>query len=398
MLSRVVLSVVVIVGFTALQFALNLQSTLVTARAAGAQFASSDAAYTASMTRLAVWQGLAPPTIMLVLALLAIWWPVLRGLVRRVLPLAMAAALLAPAAAHAYFDTTDRAEAYTVLPNESAFWIPDAGDRKADQTRLDSEAFLEANRISVARFIIPHVKFQNSGGWAGFDAYVPSGRLIIVDRSPYTREWVDHADRGTSARKEGFPCQSREGLNVTAGVTIGTSVADGPQASRFLYRFGVKRPAGERSDRATIFTSVYFSRSLAEVMDDVGRKQIQAIVCREFAARPLDRANDEANAIMATIEQEARKYLASMGITLDFIGWADTFTFDRDIQKAINDRYIADKLQPVAGILAALAQLKVQEGLANGVSTKGLPVVVTPGMLEAITGLVGHAPASGPAK
>ncbi len=391
MIARVLLSIVAVALFWAYEAVSGIAGTLYSAKAAGQQFASSDAAYAMAAGQMSLWRAAALPAGILLLILLLIWWPLLR---RRAALLSIALLLgtaALPGPARAYYDTTDRAEAYTILPNESAFWIPDAGDRKNDQSRLESEAFLEANRISVARFVIPHAKFQNSGGWFGIDGYVPTGRLIIVDRSPFTREWVDHPDRGTSVRKEGFPCQSREGLNITAGVTIGTSVADGPQASKFLYRFGVKRPAGDRGDRAVIFTSVYFSRSLAEVMDDVGRKQIQAIVCREFAARTLDRANEEANAVMAAVEQEARKYLGSVGISLDFIGWADTFTFDHDVQKAINDRYVADKLQPVASLLAALTQLKVQEGLSAGLASKGLPVVVTPGMLEALAGLASKA-------
>ena len=55
----------------------------------------------------------------------------------------------------------------------------------------------------MKRFIVPHVKLQGSGGF--YDFYVPAGRLIIVDRTTYSREWVDATDRGTSKKKEGFP-------------------------------------------------------------------------------------------------------------------------------------------------------------------------------------------------
>jgi hypothetical protein len=217
---------------------------------------------------------------------------------------------------------------------------------------------------------------------------VPTGRLIIVDRSPFSREWVDSEDRGTGVKKEGFPCQTKEGLNVTAGVSIGTSVQDGPQASKFLYRFGVTAPKGNRNDPAVIFTSVYYGRSLSSVMDDVGRKQIQTIVCREIAGRTIDQANAQANDIMKTVDAEARKYLDSMGISLDFIGWADTFEFDKEVQKAINERFIAEKLEPVIALLQALNTMKVQEGLGQGLATKGAPMVVTPGMIEVLTNLV----------
>lgn len=367
----------------------NTASTLYSAKAAGSQFQNSDVAWVSSQAQMAFWRGAGVSSLILLLVLLAIWWkPLRKFFIAATTPMLI---LLAPPPAHAYFDTTDVAEAYTILPNESAFWIPDVGNRNDDQTRMDSEAFVEQSRVAVTRFIIPHAKFQGSGGnsvFSGWDKYVPSGRLIIVDRTPFTREWVDDLDRGTSSKKEGFICQSKEGLDITVGISIGTSVPEGPMASKFLYNFGVHRPDGKRNDPNVIFTSVYFGRSLAEVMDDNARKEIQTLVCRELTARTLDEDNLHANEIMKIIETEARAYLARVGITLNFIGWAHTFTFSPAVQKAIDDRYVADKLAPVAALLQSLAILKVQEGLSRGLETKGLPIVVTPGMIEALTNLI----------
>ena len=221
--------------------------------------------------------------------------------------------------AAAYYDKTDYAEAYTILPNETGFWIPDAGPNKDSQAQFDSEAYFNANRVALKRFIVPHVHLQGSGSF--FDFYVPAGRLIIVDRTPFTREWVDAPNRGTSTRKEGFPCQTREGLNVTVGVSVGASVLE-VNAAKYLYRFGVLPVAGDRTDPRIIFTSVYHSRELSDVMDDVGRKKVQTLVCGEIAARTFDKVNDEANVIMATVQKAAADYFASVGITLDFIGCA----------------------------------------------------------------------------
>ncbi len=125
---------------------------------------------------------------------------------------------------------------------------------------------------------------QGSGGF--FDFYVPAGRLIIVDRTPFSREWVDSAERGTSQQKQGFPCQTAEGLNVTAGVSIGASVLEA-NAAKYLYRFGVLPVPGDRSDPKVIFTSVYYSRKLSDVMDDVGRKKVQTLVCNEIVVAPV---------------------------------------------------------------------------------------------------------------
>ena len=146
------------------------------------------------------------PLLVLLAVLAAIWWrPVRRWLA----PLLVAGLIAAPLPAAAYYDKSDFTEAYTILPNESGFWIPDLGANKDTQAQFESEAYLNANRVALKRFIVPHTKLQGSGSF--FDFYVPAGRLIIVDRTPYSREWVDAADRGTSHRREGFPARARKG-------------------------------------------------------------------------------------------------------------------------------------------------------------------------------------------
>jgi hypothetical protein len=265
---------------------------------------------------------------------------------------------ISAAPAYAYYDKTDYAEAYTILPNESAFWVPDVGDNKDSQGQFDSESYLAANKLAVKRFIVPHTKLQGSGSF--FDFYVPAGRLIIVDRTPFSREWVA-GNRGTSARDESFPCQSKEGLDISVGVSIGASVLE-TNAAKYLYRFGVLAPAGDRGDPHVIFTSVFYSRKLADVMDDVGRKMIQTVVCKEISSRGFDKANEDANLIMENVKKSGADYFASVGITLDFIGWADTFTFGKDVQAAVDRRYIAtvdaanaSLLQPYAVTIQLLA-------------------------------------------
>ena len=68
--------------------------------------------------------------------------------------------LAATSQVFAFYDKQDRAEAIYILPNESFFWIPDVGENKSSQAKLDSEEYYAANKLPVKRFIIPHVKFQ----------------------------------------------------------------------------------------------------------------------------------------------------------------------------------------------------------------------------------------------
>ncbi len=347
---RAVYSAVAILLYAWINFLLYPASTLLTSEIAGRQFENSDTSYAGATVGMRLFGHFGIPFLVLLAVLVAIWWRPVRRLLP---PFGFILGLLAlshPAAA--YYDKTDFTEAYTVLPNESAFWIPDAGANKDNQAQIESEAYLNANKVALKRFVVPHTKLSGSGSF--YDFYVPSGRLIIVDRTPFSREWVDATDRGTSKRREGFPCQSREGLNIAVGVSIGTSVTEA-NAAKYLYRFGVVSPQGDRNDPKVIFTSVFYSRKLAEVMDDVGRKKVQTLVCDEVTARTFDQANNDAVKIMDSVKQKAAEYFSAVGITLDFIGWADTFTFDPAVQEAVNRRYIASQDQAIAALLAPYA-------------------------------------------
>jgi hypothetical protein len=347
-----VATVVAIVLYGWINFLLHPVGTIASGDAAGQQFANGNAAYVTSMVGIRLFGNLGVPAVVLLVVVVAIWWGPLRHWWTGAVTAAMLCVLLSASQAQAYYDKNDYTEAYTILPNESAFWIPDVGANKDNQAQFDSEAYLQGNKVAVKRFIVPHTKLQGSGGF--FDFYVPAGRLIIVDRTPFSREWVDAADRGTSHRREGFPCQSREGLNISAGVSIGASVLE-QNAAKYLYRFGVVAPVGDRTDPKIIFNSVYYSRKLADVMDDVGRKKVQTLVCDEIASRTFDKANEDAVQIMQDVKQQATAYFADVGITLDFIGWADTFTFDPEVQEAVNRRYVASQDQAIAALLAPYA-------------------------------------------
>ena len=242
------------------------------------------------------------PSCLAIVALLILWVPYIE---KRFLTAALLLFGLGASPAYAYYDKSDYAEAYTILPNETGFWVPDVGANKDSQGQFDSESYLAANKLAVKRFIVPHTKLQGSGSF--FDFYVPAGRLIIVDRTPFSREWVA-GNRGTSTRDESFPCQSKEGLDISVGVSIGASVLE-TSSAKYLYRFGVLAPVGDRGDPKVIFTSVYYSRKLSDVMDDVGRKKVQTLVCGEISSRSFDKANEEANVMMENVKKASYRLL-----------------------------------------------------------------------------------------
>jgi hypothetical protein len=85
---------------------------------------------------------------------------------------------------------------------------------------------------------------------------------------------------------------------------------------------------------------------------------------------------------METVNQKAAEYFASVGISLGCLGWADTFTFDEEVQNAVNQRYIssqdqaiAQALQPYAETIKALATAQALRAFASRTDGK-LPTTI----------------------
>jgi hypothetical protein len=341
--------------------------TIVLAEIAGHQFDNSDSSAILAQGGFGIVAAIrAGISLAMIALLLAIWWGPLKtwwAHAMAALMVFLALAIAAPREASAYYDKTDYAEVYLVLPNESAFWIPDTGANATTQTNMDSEAYLSANKIATKRFTIPHAVLPGSGWFSGY--FVPTGRLIVVDRTPYHREWTKSAARGTQATDQSFPCQTSEGLNVTVEIGVAASVAE-QNAAKFLYYFGVRPPPGDRSKPEVIFTSVYQGRSLEEVMDGVARGKISSLVCAEIGRRTLDKANADINLVMQGVETGATEFMASRGITLDYIGWAGTWEFDAPVQDAINRRYISTQDKQVAELLQPYVETIMTLAVADG--------------------------------
>jgi hypothetical protein len=389
MIGRIVGTVVTTLIYGWAMRAYSPQATLMTGEVAGRQLDNTDAGYLTAVYTMSFFSAIGSVMTLVFVGVLAwIWYKPVRNAVRRASPplavlLAAAGALLAGTGdGRAFFEKADRTEIYPILPNQSAFWIPEVGAVKDKQVQIDSEAFLNENKVQLNRFQVPHQKLTGSAGtsvFSGWDYYVPAGRLIIVDRTPFSREWVDSSDRGTSAKKEGFPCQSKEGLNVTVGVALGASVSQA-NAARYLFRFGVLPQRGEvrgtadsvENDGRIIFQSVYYSRSVQNVMDDFGRKKILELICDQITARTFDKVNEDAKLIKDTAAKQVVDFFAGYGITIDFMGWADTFTFDKEVQEAVNRLYIAKqdedigrRLQPYTEVIKALAQAQAQRSFGD---------------------------------
>ena len=357
-LTRAILTVMLYTACTLLDFILRTHSNIAVPNAAVGQLENSDAAYMkfALMNRF-VGTGWPAALTMLVgfyfiwRAPMKSWHPKAPGAFITLVTACVTVFACSPA--HAYYDKTDRAEWVNIEANQSAFLIPALGANKTSQKQFGSVDYLTENKVAAKRVQIPHVIAANTALMN--DYYVPGATLYIVDRSPYTREWVDATDRGTSSKKEGMRFESADSIDITTGVSISASVTEA-DAATFFYYFGAGAVAPTQ-DPAAVFTSVKYGRSLAEVMDTNVRARVHSLMALEFAKRKFMVAIGDKAAIMALVEKTVQDEFAKKGITISFVGFAEGLTFDTKIQAALNDSVIASIQYGVKDALLAVIEI-----------------------------------------
>ena len=339
-----------------------------------------------------------------VAAIAAIWLVGRRG--AGIAGLAVVAVLVEarPEPAKAYYDTRDYPEFVEVLPNQTAFLIPEVGESKSGQAAFMSEQFLNERKVAMKRVQIPHTLIRNPG-WT-YDYYVPAARLMLVDRSPVSREWVSSTDRGTSAKDQGIRFETADSVSLRTGIVISAFVKE-EDASKFVYWFGARATGGNAGDPQVNFASVIQGKSLAEVVDENVHRTVQAAMAKEFGRRTTDEAIHGKAAIIEAVEKEVRRVYEPMGITITTLGYAEGLTFDNsEIQKSIDMTFMAMKNAQSAQaqmqtlpIQEKILDLKIREmdaqsrqtlaGRWNGSAANVLPalpswVVLPAGWLEAL--------------
>ncbi|WP_293766142.1 SPFH domain-containing protein [uncultured Aquitalea sp.] len=252
-----------------------------------------------------------------------------------VLP-AMAGALLLTACTHNAID-----EFQEVGPSETAFLIALDGDTMKNQSRLQSVEFLEKNKVSDKRVMIPHrmVNLCPSCWWGQYQD-MPSAKLIRISRAPVTREWTRSGLTGTSASNQAFSVETSESIDFDIGATM-TAHINETDAAKFLY--------------------FYAGKQLAEVADSNIRSFVAASLARQFGANTLDWCRAHKNEVFANALKEAQDAFAPKGIAIDNLGFVEGMTYhDQRIQDAINKKFEAD-----VQVEAARQQLAAAETLAK---------------------------------
>lgn len=358
-IGRIVLSLFIIAAAFIASSILDPTSMLVLGSTAGSQLNGTDSGYLSAIWTMRAFKGIDwILSVSAFVALLVVWVPYLKQVMAGLAGLLFAFALMSPA--QAFWSQTNTTEAYGILPNHSAFWIPGAGDNKSTQARTESEEFLKANKIQATFFIIPHVKLTGSV-YIGWDYYIPAGRLIVVDRAPYFHEWTGKGRGSHGDSDESFHCHSKDNIEVSTEMSLASSVTE-DNAAKFLFYFGVKAPSGDPSKPEVIFTSVFEGRSLQDVMSTWGRGEIQSRVCRHVLEHTVEDLAMSGNEVLNKIQDEAIKFFTDFGITVEYIGWAGGFHYPAEVQSSINTRFAAEHVRSVIGVLQTKSWIDAVSG------------------------------------
>ena len=215
----------------------------------------------------------------------------------------------------------DKPEFVTIEPHQTAFLIPLIGDT-TNQASFESEEMLMQAKVSTKEIQIPHRWVQTGRmHWSG--EYRDTMALIVVDRSPVTREWSSAKDMGTSVANQAIYAESSESIGFSAGMNCSAQIYSEQDAVKFLY--------------------CYNNKPLNDIMDTEIRARVESKFVEECASRTLNEILLEKEQIMEAVRDDIITYFAERGITITVLGMKDGLEYDdTTIQKSINDKFSSE--------------------------------------------------------
>lgn len=215
----------------------------------------------------------------------------------------------------------DKPEFVTIEPHQTAFLIPLIGDTTS-QASFESEEMLLEAKVATKEVQIPHRWVQTGRrNWKG--EWRPTMTLIVVDRTPVTREWSSTATTGTSTANQAIYAESSESIGFSVGMNCSAQIYTEADAVKFLYS--------------------YNNTSLSTVMDTEIRARVESKFVEECASRTLNDILIEKEAIMETVRADVVSYFEERGITITVLGMKDGLEYDDPtIQQSINDKFSSE--------------------------------------------------------
>ncbi len=302
---------------------LSVLEPRLSASLAVAQLNGRDAAFI-QLRAFETYRTMAHLGVVALLVVLALWLvrPKRNRSARRLMSLLLVASCGALSSCMKPYDRPEYAEIDT---SETGFLIPLEGD-SGSQAKFQSEQYLRDLKVAAKRVQITH-RWSQKGRLYGDGHWIPTVRLIKVNRSPVTREWTAENKSGTSEKNEAIWIESADSVGFSMGFTCTSFIAE-EDAARFLYWY----PSG----------------SLEHVMDSEVRGRIQQISAEVAAKYPLDTLREKKQEISDAVKNDITKFFAARGVTVTTLGMFGGMTYENgEIQKAIDNTIIAQQLKVV---------------------------------------------------
>ena len=216
----------------------------------------------------------------------------------------------------------DVPEFYTIEASQTAFLIPLVGDTTS-QASFESEELLAQAKVATKEVQIPHRWVQTGRfGWQG--EWRPSAKLIVVERTPETREWSSAKDNGTSAKNQAIYAESKESIGFSVGMNCSAQIYTEDDAVKFLYS--------------------YNNKTLEQIMDSEIRARVESKFVEECAKYSLNEILVNKEQIMNTVREDVTNYFGDKGITITVLGMKDGIEYeDEAIQTAINEKFSSEQ-------------------------------------------------------
>jgi len=212
-----------------------------------------------------------------------------------------------------------------ILPNETAFVIPLEGASLSGQDKFDSVEFLQEKKVAAKRIYIP-LKDSSTGRFWFQYKWIPTVRVIKVDRAPVTLVWED----GNAIKVE-----SRDSIGFGVGTNI-TAMVKELDTARFLYYY----PSG---DLDTVLAKVVRSKSTELLGNKFAKYDLEGGTVTDPKTGKttiVEGARQKKGEVVAETKRELTEYFAKTGVTISTFGLVGGLSYeDNEIQKAINDNF-----------------------------------------------------------
>lgn len=212
-----------------------------------------------------------------------------------------------------------------IEPNQTAFLISLEGDTSNNQAKFASVEFLEKAKVAAKRVELEQ-RWLQTGRYRNMGKWIPTQRLILVDRTPIARRWTAEADTGTSRSSQSLEAESKDSVGVASGFAI-TAYIKEEDTAKYLYW--------------------YPNKNLASIVDNQIFNACQAIYaqkCSDWEVKDLRHHKED---ISEAIRKSVIPQFKVQGITIDpALGLIGGLVYDNPkIQDAIDTVFIAQTME-----------------------------------------------------